>query len=189
MHFEVSRVTGQDAGMATYIAFLRAINLGANRKFPKDAIKAAVEKAGGTDVETYINTGNVRVTSSLRSRTKVEAALEDAFLEASGFEVPTIVYTQKEFAQVAADAEELNAERELARHYILLLKDPVADAAAVEALSTDDHRAVVRGRACHLLLGASYETGGVDPLRVEKLIGVATNRNHNVITTLARKWC
>ena len=42
----------------TYIAFLRAINLGARRRFPKDAIKAATEAAGGTDVETYINTGS-----------------------------------------------------------------------------------------------------------------------------------
>ena len=175
--------------MPTHLAFLRAINLGAKRKFPKDAIKAACESAGFTDVETYINTGNVRVTSSLRSRAKVEAALEKAFLEAAGFEVPTIVYTQAEFAEIGADAEELYGERELSRHYVLLLKEPVKDAAAVEALSTGDHRAVVRGRACHLLLGASYEAGGVDPLRVEKLIGVATNRNYNVITTLAKKWC
>lgn len=174
--------------MPTHLAFLRAINLGAKRKFPKDAIKAACESAGFTDVETYINTGNVRVTSSLRSRAKVEAALEKAFLEAAGFEVPTIVYTQAEFAEIGADAEELYAEG-LARHYVLLLKEPVKDADAVEALSTDDHRAVVRGRACHLLLGASYEAGGVDPLRVEKLIGVATNRNYNVVTTLAKKWC
>jgi uncharacterized protein (DUF1697 family) len=57
--------------MATYIAFLRAINLGATRKFPKDAIRASVEAAGGTDVETYINTGNVRFDSRLRSRAKV----------------------------------------------------------------------------------------------------------------------
>ena len=28
--------------MPTYVAFLRAINLGATRKFPKDAIKAAI---------------------------------------------------------------------------------------------------------------------------------------------------
>ena len=175
--------------MSTHVAFLRAINLGAKRKFPKVQIVAACESAGFTDVETYINTGNVRVTSSLRSRAKVEAALEDAFLEAAGFEVPTIVYTQKELAEIGKDAEELSAERELARHYILLLREPVADAAAVEALSTDDHRAVVRHRACHLLLGPSYELGGVDPLRVEKLVGVATNRNYNVITTLARKWC
>ncbi|HEV2798078.1 MAG TPA: DUF1697 domain-containing protein, partial [Nocardioides sp.] len=44
--------------MPTYVAFLRAINLGRTRKFPKDAIKAATEAAGGSDVETYINTGN-----------------------------------------------------------------------------------------------------------------------------------
>lgn len=175
--------------MPTHLAFLRAINLGAKRKFPKDAIKAACESAGFTDVETYINTGNVRVTSTLRSRAKVESALEKAFVEAAGFEVPTIAFTQKEFAQIGADAEELYAERELSRHYVLLLKEPAKDAAAIEALSTDDHRAVVRGRACHLLLGASYEAGGVDPLRVEKFVGVATNRNYNVITTLARKWC
>ena len=53
----------QDGPVPTYAAFLRAINLGATRKFPKDAIKAAVEGAGMTDVETYINTGNVRFTT------------------------------------------------------------------------------------------------------------------------------
>ena len=175
--------------MPTHLTFLRAINLGVKRKFPKDAIRAACESAGFTDVETYLNTGNVRVTSSLRARAKVEVALEAAFLEAAGFEVPTIVFTQDEFAQIGKDAEELTAQRELARHYILLLKEPVADAAAVEALSTDEHHAVVRGRACHLLLGPGYEAGGVDPLRVEKLVGVATSRNYNVVTTLAKKWC
>ena len=45
--------------MPTYVAFLRAINLGPNRKFAKADIVAATEAAGGTDVETYINTGNV----------------------------------------------------------------------------------------------------------------------------------
>ncbi len=175
--------------MPTHLAFLRAINLGAKRKFSKDAIKAACEGAGFTDVETYINTGNVRVTSSLRSRAKVEATLEGAFLDQAGFEVPTIAFTQAEFAQIARDAEELGAQRELSRHYIILLKSPMPDAAAVEAKSTDEHQAVIRGRACHLLLGPAYEAGGVDPLKVEKLVGVATSRNSNVVTTLAKKWC
>ena len=79
--------------MPTYVAFLRAINLGPNRKFPKADIVAATEAAGGTDVETYINTGNVRLTSGLRSAAKVEAALEKAYEEQTGFAVPTIVFT------------------------------------------------------------------------------------------------
>ena len=87
--------------MPTYVAFLRAINLGATRKFPKDAIRAATEAAGGSDVETYINTGNVRVTTPLRSRARVEAALERAFAAEAGFEVPTIVFTPKELVAIA----------------------------------------------------------------------------------------
>src|SRR6476620_6398593 len=69
---------GHDLRMATYIAFLRAINLGPTRKFPKDAIIAAVESIGFTDVETYINTGNVRFCSTMRSRARMEGALEAA---------------------------------------------------------------------------------------------------------------
>ncbi|QIX26004.1 DUF1697 domain-containing protein [Nocardioides sp. JQ2195] len=176
--------------MPSYVAFLRAINLGANRKFPKDAIRAAVEGAGCTDVETHINTGNVRLTTSMRSRARIETTLEDAFLTDRGFEVPTIVFPTAELAQVGRDAEELNRP-DLARHYIWLLKDePSAEVVdRVHALDGDGHRAVIRGRACHLLLAEGYEQGAVDPLRTEKLLGVATNRNFNVVTTLARKWC
>src|SRR5687768_7915039 len=87
-----------DLPVPTYVAFLRAINLGATRKFPKDAIKAATEAAGGTDVETYINTGNVRLTHPSRSVAKVQRALEEAYAGAAGFDVPTVVFTTKELA-------------------------------------------------------------------------------------------
>lgn len=176
--------------MPSYVAFLRAINLGARRKFPKDAIKASVEAAGFSDIETYINTGNVRLTTSMRSRAKVEAALEKAFLADRGFEVSTMVYTLEELRRIAADVEELHDEQ-LERHYVLLLKtEPtVAVAKAVHALDTGSHRTVVRNRAAHLLLGAGYQGGATDPLKVEKLLGVTTNRNHSVIRAIAERWC
>ena len=94
-------------GVATYIGFLRAINLGANRKFPKASIIKAVEAAGFTDVATYINTGNVRFDTTLRSRAKIEAALEKAFEAEAGFKVPTMVFTQKELREIAEEAESL----------------------------------------------------------------------------------
>lgn len=176
--------------MPSYVAFLRAINLGAKRKFPKDDIRAAAEEAGFSGVETYINTGNVRLTTPMRLRARVESALEAAFLADRGFEVPTIVFSTTELAVVASDAEALCSES-LARHYIWLLKDELEPGLIeqVEARSTEDHRAVVKGRAVHLLLDASYESGVVDPINVTKLLGVATNRNVNVVTTLTKKWC
>jgi uncharacterized protein (DUF1697 family) len=179
--------------MPSYVAFLRAINLGPNRKFPKADIITATEAAGGTDVATHINTGNVRLTIGLRSRAKVEAALEKAYEEQAGFAVPTIVFTPAELAAIAEDARELTASRnDLERHYLYLLKEKPAAAkvAEVEARSDDVNAVVVRGRAAHVLLGPGYEAGGVDPYKLEKALGVvATNRNFNVVTTLADKWC
>ncbi|MDQ6525473.1 DUF1697 domain-containing protein [Nocardioides sp. LHD-245] len=179
--------------MPTYVAFLRAINLGPNRKFPKADIVAATEAAGGRDVRTHINTGNVRLTMSLRSRAKVEAALEAAYLERTGFEVPTIAYTPAELVAIADDARELAAARtDLERHYVYLLKEePEPDlVAAVEARGDEVNAIVVRRRAAHLLLGPGYQAGGVDPYKTEKALRVvATNRNFNVVTTLADTWC
>ena len=174
--------------MATYVAFLRAINLGAKRKFPKDAIVAAVEGAGFTDVETYINTGNVRFDTTLRSRAKIEATLEEAFLADRGFEVPTIVFTPEELREIAAEAESFGHG---GRHYVSLLKSPptAAGITAIEERSSAEEVARVGGRAVHLLLGENYHEARLTNAVVEKALGVATNRNVTVIRTLAEKWC
>lgn len=179
--------------MPTYVAFLRAINLGPNRRFAKADIVAATEAAGGRDVLTHINTGNVRLTTTTRSRAEVEQALETAYADRAGFDVPTIVLTTAELRTVAEDARALGAARaDLERHYVYLLKtepDP-ALVAEVEARSDDANAIVVRGRAAHVLLGPGYRAGGVDPYATERSLRVvATNRNRNVVTTLAEKWC
>lgn len=178
--------------MPTYLAFLRAINLGAKRVFPKGDIRRVVEEVGFTDVETHINTGNIRFSTPMRSRARIEDALERAFFIDRGFEVPTIAFTQAEFAEISRTAAELAAERPgLDRHYIYLLKDelPAETIERVEATSSDAGDMIVRGRAAHALLGPGYVEGNVDPLRAAKLLGVATNRNLNVVSTLATKWC
>ncbi len=178
--------------MATYIGFLRAINLGANRKFPKDSIIKAVEAAGFTDVATYINTGNVRFDTTLRSRAKIEAALEEAFEAEAGFAVPTMVFTQKELREIAAHASSLGQSLgHDGKHYVSLCKD-VPTAAAIKRLEesiTTDEVAKVGGRAVHLLLGGNYHEATLTNVAVEKYLGVATNRNLTVIKALAEKWC
>lgn len=178
--------------MPTYVAFLRAINLGATRKFPKADIVAATESVGATGVATHINTGNVLLTTSLRSRAKVEATLERVYQADRGFAVPTIVFTPAELRQVAADAAEIDADRAGGgRHYVSLLKEQptAASTSAIEAAGRDGELAVVRGRAVHLLLGEEYHTAALTNADVEKVLGVATNRNVTVIRALVAKWC
>jgi uncharacterized protein (DUF1697 family) len=177
--------------MPTYVAFLRAINLGPTRKFAKADIVAAVESCGFTDVETYINTGNVRLTAPLRSRAKVEAALESAFRKQAGFEVPTIVLTPQELRQIAADAVEVAARhRRTGAHYVSLLKEEpqAADVRRLEEMDHGEDLAAVRGRGAHLLVVTPSARGRLTNATIEKVLGVATNRNLNVIRTLADKW-
>jgi uncharacterized protein (DUF1697 family) len=180
--------------MATYVGFLRAINLGAKRKFPKEAIVRATESAGFTDVATYINTGNVRFDTTLRSRARIEAAIEAAYLAEAGFEVPTIVFTAKELKAIAERAISLNASLGPSdRHYVSLLKHEPTDEAvkAMEDASTATEVVKVGGRAVHLLYGGkSYGSDAtLTNVQVEKLLGVATNRNLTVVSALAEKWC
>lgn len=184
--------------MPSYVAFLRAINLGATRKFPKDAIVAAAEGAGFTEVRTHINTGNVWLATQRRSRASVERALEAAFLADRGFEVPTIAFTPAEVCAIVDDADQIAAEVAARRvpvgmHYVSLLRDaPPHDVRrAAEAASTDTEHLVVRGRAAHLLLAErdSYHRATLSNAWVERRLGVSTNRNVNVLRAIAQKWC
>lgn len=179
--------------MPTYVAFLRAINLGATRKFPQDALRAAVESTGARDVETYINTGNVRLTTGLRSTTRVASVLEAAFAADRGFDVPTVVLTPAELAAIAADAEELAAAHErLGMQYVSLLKEAptAAQVREIESVEVEGERLVVRGRGAHLLMDErdSYHTARLSNDYVEKRLGVSTNRNVRVIRELASRW-
>lgn len=178
--------------MPTYLGFLRAINLGATRRFPKADIRQAIESVGFTDVETHINTGNVRFTTPMRSIARIEDALEAAFLRDRAFDVPTIVFTRPEFAGVAADAVELAAAHpDAQRHYVDLLRaEPSPTAAArIEADFSRSADIVVRGRAVHTFVRADPPTVGPSSAAIAKLLGVSTNRNANVIQSIAARWC
>lgn len=176
--------------MTTYVAFLRAINLGATRKFPKDAIVAATEAVGFAGVATHINTGNVRLETAMRSRAKIEATLEESYLKDRGFAVPTMVFTCSELRAVGAEAERLGEGHEGKQYVSLLKHEPAAAAvAALEGLSTEQESVVVTGRAVHLLLGESYLEAKIANPVVERHVGPATNRNVTVIRAMVEKWC
>lgn len=176
--------------MPTHLGFLRAVNVG-KRQYKSADLRAALEGAGYGNVETYIQTGNIRIDSPLRSRAKIEAELEALFLADRGFEVVTVVLSPTELVAIARDADQLAAQhRPGYGHYVSLLKS-VPSAAAVqqaEALSTAGERIVVRDRAVHLLYDVPFAEAKISGAQVEKVLGPATNRNAKVIRALAEKW-
>lgn len=178
--------------MPTYVAFLRAINLGRTRKFPKDAVKAATEAGGGTDVETWINTGNVRLTHTARSVTKVQQALERAYAEATGFEVPTVVFTAAELRALTARGDELHEQhRPTGAHYVTLYATPPsADRIeAAHALEHEGETVVVEGRAAYVLLDGDVHTSRLLVSKELTALGQGTARTIKVLRTVTGKWC
>ena len=107
----------------------------------------------------------------------------------SAFEVPVALLTLQELRAIAADIAELGAGHD-GNHYVSILRDdPTPEAvAALEAAGRGGERAIVRGRAVHLLLGENYQRARLTNTAVERHAGVATNRNARVMTAMAAKW-
>ena len=85
--------------MPTYVAFLRAVNVGGTGKLPMADLRAMCESIGLTDVRTYIASGNVVFKSRLSEasiKTKLERCLEDY----AGKPVGVLVRTGAELAAV-----------------------------------------------------------------------------------------
>lgn len=177
--------------MPQYIAFLRAINLGAVRTFPKADIVAATERAGITGVATHINTGNVFFTSSMRSPAKVRAILEKAYADDRGFEVPTIVFTPAEIRQITERGSQLRAVNEPgARNYVQLFHEPPPEAAvaAAQALASPGEELFVEGRAAYALVGAVADAR-VTRSKEYAALGEGTSRTITVLQAIVAKWC
>jgi uncharacterized protein (DUF1697 family) len=85
--------------MKTYVAFLRAVNVGGTGKLPMAELRAMAEALGFTNVRTYIASGNLVFASTL-SEAKVKAALEDRLEAYAGKPVGVVVRTGAELAAV-----------------------------------------------------------------------------------------
>jgi uncharacterized protein (DUF1697 family) len=88
--------------MASFVALLRAVNVGGTGKLPMSDLKAMCEELGFTAVRTYIASGNV-VCASRKSEAAVKAALEKRLAAYAGKAVGVLVRSAAEMAQVSAD--------------------------------------------------------------------------------------
>ena len=81
------------------VALLRGINIGPSKRIAMADLRAIVESLGHTDVETYLQSGNVVFTPKRRATNPAEP-LSTAIREATGFDVPVVTRTGAELARV-----------------------------------------------------------------------------------------
>jgi uncharacterized protein (DUF1697 family) len=178
--------------MPSYVAFLRAINLGAQRKVPMADLRTCLEEAGYEDVATHIQTGNVHLRATTRSLAKVTKDLEVVVGERYGFDIPAIVFTPSQLREVYDDANGFTPEKVAGENrYVLLFKPGEAptgeDAAAIDAWDAPGEAAMVNGRAVHLWIDGTSQGARVLQ-EFKKPLWPGTNRSVKVLETVVRKW-
>jgi uncharacterized protein (DUF1697 family) len=88
--------------VATYVAFLRGINLGPSNKIAMPALRSMAEELGYTDVATYINSGNLIINSPKRTAT-VEREISDAIKNTFGRPIDVTVRTSAQLKKILAE--------------------------------------------------------------------------------------
>src|SRR5882757_6857506 len=88
--------------MASFVALLRAVNVGGTGKLPMSDLRDICEELGFGAIRTYIASGNV-VFTSRKSEAAIKAALEKRLQAYAGKPIGVLVRSAAEMAQVLSD--------------------------------------------------------------------------------------
>jgi uncharacterized protein (DUF1697 family) len=130
--------------VTTYVALLRGINVGGRNKVAMADLRSVVVDLGHSDVATYINSGNVVLTSDRTDEERLGSELADAVRDRLGPAAPAVlVRPATELEQVVA-ANPYPGEPAPKKVHAVFLPAPPDDDAR-QALRTALARAADRG--------------------------------------------
>jgi uncharacterized protein (DUF1697 family) len=171
-----------------YAAFLRAVNLGRNRRVTSAQLKSLVEEAGAEDVATFRTSGNVVFEASR----DIARALEQHLEKALGHEMTIFLRTASEVKEIAAhepfppeDVESSKGKLQVS----MLEKKPTATARAKALALATDHDLLAFGkRELYWLPSGGTMESELDRKTLDKLLGPTTMRTKGTIEQLVAKF-
>lgn len=171
-----------------YAAFLRAVNLGRERRVTGARLKELFEEVGAQDVTTFRTSGNVVFEASRDMTLELEAHLERAL----GHETAIFLRTAKQLAAIAAHepfpARAVEASQGKLQVLLLRSKPSAANQRRVLALATDDDRLAFGARELYWLPSGGTMASKLDQRALGALIGQATQRTKGTIEQLHAKF-
>jgi len=175
-----------------YIALLRGINVGTSGRIRMDALKALMEQAGFSRVETYIQSGNVLFNSDL-TELAAKAMIEHALKDGANISTTAVLRTAEELHALLHNcpfspeqverAQAVNTEGE--SFYVCLLpQEPdVLQREKLDKLERGDDVYVLFGRDIYLLVTQSIRLSKL-AIRLQKIFPEITIRNWNTMNKL-----
>ena len=175
--------------MTTYIALLRAINVGGNATVTMADLREAVADLGFEDVQTLLASGNLVFRTNAATEASLARRLEEQARKQLGLRTIFFVRTAKDLQITVARNPFPDAARDDPGHLVVMFLKDAPDASAVDAL-----RDAIKGRetvqAISKQLYVVYPDGiGRSKLTIDlierKLGTQGTGRNWNTVLKLA----
>jgi uncharacterized protein (DUF1697 family) len=171
--------------VSTYVALLRAVNVGSRNRVQMAALRALCDDLGYSDVVTYIQSGNVVLRSPVRSAAAVERALTRAIQKELGLAITVIARSKDDVAKVVSNNPFPKAEPNRLHVAFLDAKPAATRVRALETFDAGRDEVEVRGREAYLHTPQGYGVSKLSGAFVEtQLRVVATARNWNTVVKL-----
>jgi uncharacterized protein (DUF1697 family) len=171
--------------MGRFVVLLRAINVG-KRKAPMAELRDACAEAGFSNVESYIQSGNL-VLSSDRTAAEIESAIEAIIAERFGFSSEAIARTGAEWSSYAAGDPFPDAEARPNQLHLCLAKHPPKPDAADRLMerATLGERVALSGNALWIDFAGGVGQSKLTPTILDKAAGSpVTARNWRTVLKL-----
>jgi uncharacterized protein (DUF1697 family) len=177
--------------VASYAAFLRAINVG-GRTATKDRLVAAFEACGFEDVATFRASGNVLFEAPGNAKPK-QAEMESALEAELGFEVPVFLRSAAQLSKIAGlepfSAKQVKASKGKLQVAFLPKKPAKAKAAEALALELETDPLSLEGTELLWLPAAGTQTSDLNLKALERAVGPWTMRTMGTVEQIAEKFC
>jgi uncharacterized protein (DUF1697 family) len=172
--------------MARQIALLRGVNVGGRRRLEMAALRALLGDAGYEGVRTYLQSGNVVLTSD-SAPDALQRDLERRIADGLGVASRVIVRSRDELAEVI-ERNPLRAVADDPKRHTVYFLSGAPDAGGVRQIAAADigaERFAVSGREIHTWHPGGIQHSPLARLLTEQRLGVgATARNWNTVTKL-----
>lgn len=173
--------------MVHVVALLRAVNVGRGRRVPMADLRALLEELGVGPARTYLQSGNVVLTTARQDLEALAAELSSAVDERFGFAVPVLLRRPADLEAVVAACPFPDPGNEPKAHHVAFLSAAPAPerVASIAALDAGADRVAVLGKEAFVryAAGAGRSTLTID--RLERVLGVtSTARNWSTVLAL-----
>ena len=118
----------------TYIAFLRAVNVGGKGIVSMAAIREALVALGLSGVRTYINSGNVIFSTRAADAGRLTAGIEKALQQHSGIAIKVLVMDHQALKKMVEAIPRKWVDDKTMRTYVLLLWKELDDRTILDRL-------------------------------------------------------